>query len=92
MLVAPIIERVLFNIDEKTLRRYLIILTIVNIFFGWILQTVNTNGLNYNNFIYIYIIGRYLKVLQNTNNEIYNKISKYALNIFIMTIISEVIL
>lgn len=63
-LLSPILERSLQDIDKNTLLNWLIILMIVSIYFGYGLGYVNQDGYNYINFVFLYYIGRYLRISQ----------------------------
>lgn len=59
---APIIEASLKDANNNTLLVWLVFLTILNLYFGYYLKQVNTNGYNYIQFIWLYYIARYLKM------------------------------
>ena len=62
LMFSPILEAALSNIQIKTLRIWIILLVIINILFGWGKGVFNVNGYNVMNFIFIYMLGRYLKI------------------------------
>ena len=62
LMFSPILEAALNNIQIKTLRIWIILLAIINIIFGWGKSVINPDGYNVMNFIFIYVLGRYLKV------------------------------
>lgn len=63
LLMSPIIERAMANIDIKTMGYFVMLFTLINVVFGFMLGQLNTNGYNFLNFAYIYMIGRYLRML-----------------------------
>ena len=62
LMFSPILESALSNIQIRTLRVWIILLTIVNVIFGWGKGVFNIDGYNVMNFIFIYMLGRYLKL------------------------------
>ena len=85
MLVSPIIESSIKNITYKEFSFWIIILLVINIFFGYYLYVVNENGYNYVNFIMLYYIGRYIHV--SKEKGWYRTISCYSLPISIISCI-----
>lgn len=61
LLMIPLVERMLENTDMMTLGRFIILLTVFNVLFGYCWGELNTNGYNAVNFVYLYVIGRYLR-------------------------------
>lgn len=88
--VSPILERSLAHITSRELGYWIIILTIINILFGAGLRILNTNGFNVLNFIWLYYIGRYLKL--SFNDNWYRLLYKYCVPIILLVVIAEVIL
>jgi len=64
LLFSPIIEKSLENISLNRFTSYIINLSILNLFFGFFLGHLNNNGYNAFNFIYLYYIARYIKVIE----------------------------
>lgn len=85
VLTAPILESSLKNINRRTLEKWLVFLFIANIFFGWIMGIVNTDGYNYVNFVFLYFIARYIRLTQEEGSKVYNCGRKYGLIIWILT-------
>lgn len=57
-LLSPIINSALHKSNNKMLILYCILLSIINLYFGYFMQgNINPNGFNIMHFIYIYIIG-----------------------------------
>ncbi|MCR4903053.1 MAG: acyltransferase family protein [Butyrivibrio sp.] len=76
ILISPLLERTLENIQVRELRNYIIILAIVNIGFGYIFKLVNVDGYNYVNFIFLYFCGRYLNL--SIDQRWFEKLKKAA--------------
>lgn len=67
LLFSPILNLCIKNIDKQTYMVFLILLTIANVYFGWFGDSnVNKNGCNVVNFVYLYFIGRYIKIYNLT--------------------------
>lgn len=62
LLMAPIIEKSLENITFKTLTYWILLLSIVNLYFGFYLEMDKRFGYQYEHFIYLYYLARYLKI------------------------------
>ena len=62
LLVAPIIEKSLFNITYSNLKSWIILLTLFNFIFVLLLNKLNNNGYNVVQFIYLYYIARFLRL------------------------------
>lgn len=61
MLFSPLLNRACDNLSKREFGVLLLFLTIVNCYFGFYRgMSVNVNGYNLMNFIYLYMIGRYL--------------------------------
>lgn len=62
LLLLPIINAGLNNLDKKGYLYVLLLLTILNLYFGWFHKQQNFNGDGYNasQMVYVYVIGRYL--------------------------------
>ena len=78
VLVAPIIEKSLQNVNMKELTAWLILLTIFNVFCGYFLGQVNVNGYNVINFIYLYYVARWLRMLQENKKSKFLIYAKYG--------------
>ena len=62
LLVSPLIECSLKKVDMKALRIWILLLTVAQCYFGYFLKFVDDNGYSAVNFIYLYYIGRYLRL------------------------------
>ena len=84
LLISPIIEQSLVNVSQKKLGYWVCLLTIVNIFGGgYFLESVNDNGYNFVNFVYLYYIGRYIRMA--LDSSFWHKISKYGIWIWFIS-------
>lgn len=77
VMISPMLERILKDISFVSLSKYIILLTIVNIWGGYLCQHINSNGFNYLNFIYLYIIARYLRLARE--KKVILHLQKYGL-------------
>lgn len=83
LLVSPIIEKSLLNINLKTLRIWILILSICQIYLGYYLKFVDANGYSAINFIYLYYIGRYLRLEEQS--VFYKKWANYGGLLWLVT-------
>lgn len=62
LLFLPILNRGLNGLDKKQFIYVIVLLTILNLYFGWFHKQANFNGDGYNasQMIYLFVIGRYL--------------------------------
>ena len=77
LLLSPIVERSLVQIDRKTLFHFVCLLTIVNVIIGFMGGMYRHNGYNAYNFIYLFVIGRYLHIISEEKK--YIQFSKYSI-------------
>lgn len=63
LFLLPIINRGLDKLDKRKFLYVLLLLTILNLYFGWFHKYENYNSIGYDSsqMIYLYVIGRYLK-------------------------------
>lgn len=81
------------GVSFKRLTYWLIILCIINILFGWKWEFTNVNGYNYVNFIFIYYLGRWTRLLSGTaliSNKIHLRI--FSLFVFLGATIINMLL
>lgn len=64
VLISPVLESSIQNIKYRTFAIWILILIIINVYFGYFLGVVNKDGYNYINFILLYYIGRFLRISQ----------------------------
>lgn len=62
LLLAPIIEKSLVDVNIRQLSYWLFLLTVFNLFFGYYLGVVNNNGYNVVHFVWLYYIARCLRL------------------------------
>lgn len=84
LLLSPIVERSLAGTDEKTMRYFVILLTIVNVVFGYFGGIFRHNGYNAYNFVYLFMIGRYLHMISINHERQYRLLSKWSLPIWLL--------
>lgn len=61
VVLSPLIERSLKDIDYNTFSYFIILLCVFNFYFSWRCGAINDHGYNITNFVFLYYIGRYLK-------------------------------
>ncbi len=62
LLIAPIIEMSLKYVNYNQFRLWIFLLTVFNLYFGYYLGHLNTNGYNVVQFVWLYYIARFLKM------------------------------
>lgn len=62
LLLTPIMEKSLANIQYDELKKWIILLCIFNIVFVFLFRNLNDNGYNVIQFIFLYYIARFLKL------------------------------
>lgn len=77
LVLSPIIEYTL-KAEYSVLCKWIVLLTIFNVFFGYLMGRVNTNGYNAVHFMYLYYIGRFLKMSIERRKRL-DSISRYGL-------------
>ena len=82
VLVSPLIEKALEGIALRRLTYWVVLLTIVNIGLGWWLYVMNTNGYNAVHLAYVYVLARWLRMVQPT--EAFRKFARMGLLITIV--------
>ena len=74
------------NIDECTL--FILLLTVLNVVFGWGLKYNNVNGYNVANFAFLYLIGYWLRINKwNMQSPMILCISVYAISTILLVCI-----
>lgn len=76
--MSPMLEATLNGQSRVTLGKWVGLLLIVNVCFGYFLGYVNSNGYNYLNFIQLYVIARYIRLMKEEKTSLYVHITKYA--------------
>lgn len=85
VLMSPILEAALQGKSSIILIKWMLLLLIINVVFGYILGYVNINGYNYINFILLYVMARYIRILKDEQNKTIETISKYSLFVYILS-------
>lgn len=62
LLLSPLIECSLKKVDVKKIRVWMLLFTFAQCYLGYILKFVDHNGYSAVNFIYLYCMGRYLRL------------------------------
>lgn len=78
LLLSPIIESSLKNVSLRNLRIWIFLIIICQIYFGYILGFVDKSGYSAVNFVFLYYIGRYMRLElgeQGNKNRHYKFIS-----------------
>ncbi len=84
-LISPIINNGIKNLKIKEFNLLILALTFLNVYLGWFWHgTINPNGYNTMQLIYIYIIGRYLKLFISTDSINRKKYIYYYIISFIL--------
>ena len=63
IMFSPIIETAIRNANLRQITYWIVLLTIVNIGIGYFLKVYNINGYNVFNFIYLYVLARWLRMV-----------------------------
>lgn len=88
LLFSPILNLCIKKIDRQTFVMFLILLTIANVYFGWFGNSnVNANGYNVVNFVYLYFIGRYIKIYNLTISK-WKSLAIYVLCSLLLGVLS----
>lgn len=82
VLCSPMIESSIADISQIKFTRFIILLTIINVLFGYYRGYVNSNGYNFVNFVYLYYIARYMKSMRN--NRYICIAFKYGIYIYLL--------
>ena len=63
MLFSPLLNIAIDHLEKRQFQRVLLLLSIFNLYFGWFWGGIdfNLNGYNIEQFIYVYIIGAYIR-------------------------------
>lgn len=86
LLLTPIMEKSLANIQYDELKKWIILLCIFNIVFVFLFRNLNDNGYNVIQFIFLYYIARFLKLGYERKWCVLLRI--YSLPLYILAVIS----
>lgn len=81
LIISPLIERALEEVDFAQFRTFIILFTIVEVVFGYVFNY--SNGYDLVHFAYMYCLARYLKLSSETKRNIVTR--KYSLAIYLVT-------
>lgn len=84
LLVSPLIERSLMNLEFKEFKKWMILLCVFNFVFVLLLNRLNDNGYNVVHFIFLYYVARFLKTMKDSGNLWCKRFEKYSLPIYII--------
>ena len=88
LLVSPLIERSLMNLEFKEFKKWMILLCVFNIVFVLLLNRLNDNGYNVVHFIFLYYVARFLKTMKDSGNLWYKRFEKYSLPVYIIMVLA----
>ena len=88
LLVSPLIERSLMNLEFKEFKKWMILLCVFNFVFVLLLNRLNDNGYNVVHFIFLYYIARFLKTMKDSGSLWYKRFEKYSLPIYIIMVLA----
>ena len=88
LLVSPLIEMSLMNLEFKEFKKWMILLCVFNIVFVLLLNRLNDNGYNVVHFIFLYYVARFLKTMKDSGNLWYKRFEKYSLHIYIIMVLA----
>lgn len=77
ILVSPFLEKALHGASSREIGYFVFLFTIVAVYFGWRKAVLNPSGYNVLNFIYLYVLARYLRIC--VENRFVCWIAKYGL-------------
>lgn len=80
-LISPLLNKCIDYLTKREFQIGLIVLTIINLYYGWYLRKpgCNIDGLNLYNFVFLYFIGRYISKYVNLSNLKQIRISSIAI-------------
>lgn len=67
-LLSPLLNKAIENLKKNEYILVILLLTISNMYFGYVWHKYNTNGYNVAQFVYLYVIGGYLRKHINIHN------------------------
>lgn len=85
ILSAPILEASMEGKNPECLIRWIVLLLIINVVFGYVLGYVNINGYNYLNFIMLYVIARYIRLIKENNSPLYAHFKRFGVCYWIIS-------
>lgn len=90
-LMSPMLNKALNIFDKKEFQITLVLLTIANLYFGYWWGRYNENGYNVAQFVYMYVIGRYIGRFIDLNSKDLSRkrmLMTYVLFMFIYSALS----
>lgn len=86
-LMSPLLNAGMEHLDKKQYKLVLCLLTIANVYFGYIWKTdsFNTTGYTAAQFVYIYLIGGYIRRYMKWNEKA--RIRRYSVGIYILSVL-----
>ena len=81
VLISPILEKAISGVTTRQMTYWIMLLTVANLGIGYVLKVFNINGYNAFNFIYLYFLARWLRMMQE--NKWFGVFSKYGLLIWV---------
>lgn len=83
LLIAPIIEVSLKHVSQSQLLVWILLLSIFNLYFGYYLGNINSNGYNVIQFVWLYYIARFLRL--SIGSKWQNRLSHYGIYIYVLS-------
>lgn len=86
-LMSPLLNVGMEHLDKEQYQLVLLLLTIANIYFGYFWKTAsfNTTGYTAAQFVYVYLIGGYIRRYMNWNNNV--KIRRCSFGIYVISVL-----
>lgn len=83
-LLSPIIEKCIGSMKIKDYELSIFLLTLVNVGMGYCMCIQNKDGYNYMNFIYLYFLGRYIRMMPERHPKVFAIVQRYSLWFYIL--------
>ena len=83
VLMSPILEKAISGVNTRQMTYWIVLLTVANLGIGYVLKVFNITGYNAFNFIYLYFLARWLRMMQE--NKWFSVFSRYGLLIWVGT-------
>ena len=81
VLISPVLEKAISGVNTRQMTYWIVLLTVANLGLGYVLGMTNYNGYNATNFVYLYFLARWLRMIQD--NKWFRVFSRYGLLIWV---------